>query len=96
MPGEWTLDSEVINTGGNVEYVYRMGDPDDLKIYPYPFKVTEPTWIYFNIGSPKMDLRPNPPDYNRSRAPQKFIVPDYNNLWPELGWYWVQPINSNR
>mgnify|MGYP003688535093 CR=1 FL=1 len=99
VPGEWNTESIILGMGGDVSYYKKMGTPGQAtstKSYenPYPFKVTEPTWIYYNIGSMALIPRPDPGVQNDGKNGQLFYDADFTNLWPQQGWYWITVTNK--
>lgn len=96
VPGEWNTEIIVLEMGGNVEWLYRPGVPGSLQSFPYPFNVTEPTWVYYNVGSMALTTRPDPGvQYNGNNA-QLFYDADFTNLWPQRGWYWITVKNQKK
>ena len=83
-PGEWDPNTiSLFQAGGEVEFVRRFTESNN-----YIFNITEPTWLYMNFAGFDFSLANDNPVSNNNPF-EKVIVPDFNNLWPYRGWYWV-------
>lgn len=83
-PGEWDPNTiSLFQSGGEIEFVSRFTESNN-----YLFNLTEPTWLYMNFAGFDYSLANNNPA-SQSNPMVKIIVPDFNNLWPYRGFYWV-------
>ena len=85
-PGEWDPNTiKLFAPGGEIEFVSRWYESNGYS----GFNITEPTWMYMNFAGFDFSLANNNPA-SQSNPMEKVIVPDFNNLWPYRGFYWVK------
>ncbi len=85
-PGEWDPNTiKLFLPGGEVEFVTRWNESNNYM----GFNITEPTWMYMNFMGADYSLANNNPA-SQSNPMEKVIVPDFANLWPYRGFYWVK------
>ena len=87
-PGEWDPDTiKLFQAGGEIEFVTRWKQSGNYSLMGVD--ITEPTWLYMNWAGFDYSLANNNP-VSSSNPFEKVIVPDFNNLWPYRGFYWVK------
>ena len=89
-PGEWDPDTiRLFAPGGEIEFVTRWRQDDDPRFNYFGFNITEPTWLYMNWAGFDYSLANNNP-VGQNNPFEKVLIPDFNNLWPYRGFYWVK------
>ena len=89
-PGEWDPDTiKLFAPGGEIEFVTRWRPNDDPRFNYNGFNITEPTWLYMNWAGFNYGLANNNP-VGQNNPFEKVLIPDFNNLWPYRGFYWVK------
>ena len=89
-PGEWDPDTiQLFAPGGEIEFVTRWRPDDDPRFNYSGFNITEPTWLYMNWAGFDYTLANNNP-VGQNNPMEKVLIPDFNNLWPYRGFYWVK------